>query len=429
MSRPSALARSLVVTPLAAATLLAAATSMAAPTPAGTDLAAERPATWDMSREELEAIGLGQPRPAPVVLPWPRDEGAPIEPQALRQGVVFVNFEGIALEMGFDDSRTDVSGIFGGVFEPFGGTAGDRAAVMESMRSDWSLYDVILTDERPAAGDYTMNVTSPTNPIGGGVLGIAPLDCGDMQTHNNITFAFHGATDPPSLVATTISHEVGHSFGLEHVDEPADVMNPFNSGGDPSFRDECIEVVDAGPCGPQHEVHCGPTMTQNSHLELLGLFGSSIPDTLSPIVEITAPGDGDYFEVGANFRIAASVTDDNAITSVQLFDADMPLLMATEEPYGWDVVMIPEGVYDFVVHATDIAGNETISETVTVYVGIEPPEGVDDSGDGTGTGGPGADDDGGDGCGCAQTGSRDRGGLLLGIGVLGLHRRRRSPRA
>jgi len=119
---------------------------------------------------------------------------------------------------------------------------------MEAVRNDWEPYNVLIVDNRPASGDYTMNVTPPTNPIGGSVLGIAPLDCDDMMTHNDITFAFHGANDgfPASVVATTIGQEVAHSFELEHVDEPGDIMDPFNAGGGPSFRDQCIQLVQGG---------------------------------------------------------------------------------------------------------------------------------------------------------------------------------------
>ncbi len=390
-----------------------------------------RPATWDMSPEQLRAVGLGQTRAAPI--PVPRDKHADTAPKAIKQGLLFVNFEAITLTMGNDDSRTDVSSIFAGEFVAFGGGDAERAAVMAAVRTDWEPYDLVITESRPAAGDYTMNVTSPTNPFGSGsgVLGIAPLDCMDMMAPNNVTFAFHGAGDgfSPATVATTIGQEVAHSYGLEHVNNPADIMNPQNSGGDPTFRDECIAIVDGGAgifCPDQHATHCGEPTMQNSHLELLEIFGSSIPDTQAPLVRITTPNDGAEYEVGANFRIEVTVTDDNAVASVQLFDGETSLMQDTSEPYGWDVVQIPEGVYEFTVKATDPSTNEAISDVVTVYVGLPAPE---PESDGTGTGGTdsaGQDGDGDDGCGCRQSPQDNHHVLGLGLTVLGLAARRRG---
>jgi hypothetical protein len=422
---------------LAFASLLALLTSTHA-------RAEERSPTWDMSKDELAAIGLGQDRGAPVPMPLPADKQADLEPKAAKQGVVFVNFEAIDIQQGFDDSRNNVSGIFGQQFAAFGGDGSQQAAVMEAVRNDWEAYNVLIVDQRPASGDYTMNVTSPTNPIGGSVLGIAPLDCNDMMTHNNITFAFHGANDgfSPSIVATTIGQEVAHSFGLEHVDEPGDIMNPYNAGGDPSFRDECIQIVQGGQCAQQHQLHCGSGQAQNSHLELLELFGTSVPDTQAPLVEITSPADGDTFEVGADFRIDVAVSDDQAVASVELFNGEMAQQTDANEPYGWDVVDIPEGVYEFSVVARDPTGNESTSNIVTVYVGVDAPEeddgdadgdsgedddGTEGDGDGTGGGTSGVDQDGGgdEGCGCREAGNGGHAAFGLGLVVIAAVRRRR----
>ncbi|MBL8943618.1 MAG: hypothetical protein JNK45_10735, partial [Myxococcales bacterium] len=115
---------------------------------------------------------------------------------------------------------------------------------------------------------------------------------------------------------------------------------------------------------------------------------------------------------------------------VQLFDGDAALQVDTSEPYGWEVVDIPEGVYEFTVKASDPAGNETVSDVVTVYVGVEPPPPVGDTDTDSGTGGLDEDGDGG-GCGCrqpsppGQPGPRGWGALAVGLFGLGALRRRR----
>ena len=412
---------------------------------------AEEPETWSMSRAELEAVGLGQSRGMPVPVPADADRlRPPTQPKAhASAGVVFVNFDGAQLTPGSDDAKSNVTQItnLAGSFAPYGeGTK--REAVMQALMTDWAAYDVLITDERPASGEYTMNMTGPTNPFGGGVLGIAPLDCNDSQTHSNITYAFHSVNDQFSaaVTATTVSQEVAHSYGLEHVDEPGDIMNPFNAGGDASFIDSCIQIVTNGQgiaCGSQHAAHCAGGTAQNAHLELLDLFGAAVPDTAAPVVAISYPSDGDVFEPGANFTIMVEASDDVAVESVELFNNGTPLGSDGDEPFGWDVENIPEGEYSMFVIASDAAGNETTSETITITVGAAAEDDDDDSdGDGGGSSGGGDDDDdtgpagdtdvgesvgfdddGADtGCGCTQAPAR--GSWLLMLGFFGLLRRR-----
>lgn len=374
--------------------------ALSIPAPAvAADSPGERPPTWDMDLDELRAIGLGQYRGDPV--PVPADaphERAPGSPVHAKQGRIFVNFDGANLSFGNDDSRNDVTQInqLSGAFAPYG-TGDKREAVMQAVRADWAPFDVIITDVRPASGDYTMNMTGPTNPFGGGVLGIAPVDCADAQTHNNITYAFHSVNDQfsASVTATTIGQEAAHSYGLEHVDEPGDIMNPFNAGGDASFNDQCIPIVQNLYCPAQHQAECGSQSQQNSFAELMTLFGPSAPDASPPSVSITSPADGDTFPVGSDFSITVSADDDQGVEAVTLYSNGSEQDTDTSSPYGWEVNDIPEGVYEFYVVATDIAGNETTSATVTIAVGDVP---LPPSGDGGGdAGGDGGDAGGGDG--------------------------------
>jgi MYXO-CTERM domain-containing protein len=403
-----------------------------------------RPATWDMTPQQLAAVGLGQTRANPVPVPaeYPRrNEGAAVDPKragGAPAGTIFVNFDGETLVEGADDAHTNTTqlGVFVGEFAPYGEDPMKRAAVMEAVRKDWGEYNILVTDTRPTSGEYTMNMTGPTNPIGPGVLGIAPLDCNDQQTHSNITYAFHSADDAfsPSDTATTIAQEVAHSYGLEHVDEPADIMNPSNAGGDPSFRDECIAIVGGGVvCPDQHMASCDDPMMQNSHQELLNLFGPAIPDAAPPTVTITFPGEGDVFPAGADFEVMVDADDDVGIDTVQLFSNGGVLQNDSTLPYGWGVTNILEGEYVLTVLATDYAGNETMSNVVTIYVGVDPSAGADgtagddDAGGGDATDGdtdPGADGEGdGGGCGCTTDPAPAPWAAFGLLALLGLRRR------
>ncbi len=389
--------------------------------------------TLEERTEVLRAHGLGQSRGMPVPPPIDQVTDVP-RPKAVKQGVIFVQFDEIELTMGGEDSKTNQSSISGGVFESFGDSTMARAAVMEAVKQDWEAYDILIVDERPEFGDYTMNVTSPTNPFGGGVLGIAPLDCFDMMTHNNITFAFHSANDGfgPVTAATTIGQEVAHSYGLEHVDDPTDIMNPVNAGGDPTFKDECLPVVAGGMCGAMHEEACGDMQQQNSHLELLAIFGTSAPDTQAPVVQITSPANGAEFGVGADFDIEVIVSDDRKVGQIELFNGDEAILAKDVEPYMFEVRDIDEGVYTFKVVAKDPAGNEAESNLVEVIIG-DPPlpaeeGGDDDDGDESGSdgsGGPSEDEDEGKGCGCGAAGAGAPAlAMLLGLTAVARRRRR-----
>jgi MYXO-CTERM domain-containing protein len=415
-----------------------------------------RAPTWDMSLEQLEAIGLGQYRGDAIPVPddAPR-ERAPVRPAAAKQGTIFVNFDGADLSSGSDNSQTNSTSI-GNLAGPFAsyGEGSKRDAVMEAVRADWAAYNVIITSTRPQSGDYTMNMTGPTNPFGQGVLGIAPLDCFDAQTHNNITFAFHSANDQFSaaVTATTIGQEVAHSYGLEHVDEPGDVMNPYNAGGDASFRDACTAIVQQLSCPQQHEPHCGNGgYEQNAHQELLELFGTSVPDTAAPTVAITYPADGAVFEPGSDFVISVEASDDVSVASVQLYNNGAALESDASAPYGWPVSAIPEGTYELHVIARDTAENETMSNIVTITVGDAPPQGETEGGsssdsdsdsdsDSNGSGAaadddeddegdtdslPGGNDRGEEGCGCSSTPRAFPVWMLLGALPLLRRRRRR----
>ncbi|MCA9707375.1 MAG: hypothetical protein KDK70_16090, partial [Myxococcales bacterium] len=367
-----------------------------------------RPATWDMSLEELRAVGLGQSRGRPVPVPpeYPRlnADPRPAEGGPLPPWIIFVNFDGETLSAGADSAQSNVTQVpgMGGDFAPYGQGA-KRDAVIQAVIADWAAYNMEIVDERPTEGEYVMNMTGPTNPFGPGVLGIAPLDCMNMQTHSNITFAFHSVDDEFSapITATTIGQEVAHSFGLEHVDEPSDIMNPYNAGGDPAFLDECIPIT-GGPvtCPEQHAAHCDG-FAQNAHQELLAMFGPAYVDVDPPTVVILSPYDGmEFVQAPATVPVTAAVVDDTEIAGVTLRNNGMVVSTLTEEPWAWTLEDLGEGVWTLEVSAVDTSGNEGLSVPVVVTVGSPGGTGGDTEGE---TDGLGQD---GDGKGCGSFGRR-----------------------
>lgn len=405
----------------------------------------------------------------------------PLAAGVAQTNVFFLNYDGVSIKYTgqLDNSAQDVSMFqeFQGNYQPYG-AGNKRAASLQAVKADWAKYDVVITDVRPQ-GVYTMCVNSPTNPFGGGVLGIAPLDCND-GIGPNIVFAYHSANDQFSAAtqATTMSQEIAHAYGVEHVSQPNDIMNPFNAGGDPSFLDQCLNLDDSNgqapiQCNQQHQMFC-PNGQQSSHQELLWLFGSAAADTSPPTVSITSPTNGQVFEPGASFTVLAEASDDAGVVEVRMYVNGDLVENETQPPYDVAVNGIPAGSYSFDAEAEDLSGNVTKAATVMIQVvePVEPPPvttdptgepvGTDSDGDG-GTGesgdlpttdpGPisgaedsGSDEGGGDvdgsvwdpalppgygqnggdeGC-DAGGGQRSQGlALLLVVGLAGLGRRRR----
>lgn len=379
---------------------------------------------------------------------------------------IFVNMDGANLVcVGGDSSVQDSSIIacqynFAGAYPSYGGTAAQRQSVMDAVEADWAPFNMIVTGTRPVGSNYTMCMTGPANqPFGNGVLGIAPLDCQNANP-NNIVFAFHSAGQlggglGANTQATTISQEVAHAYGLEHVGATSDIMNPYNAGGNPSFTDTCIGIQDNGQgivCGSQHQQYCAGSQ-QNSYQELIGLFGASDPDNTPPSVSVTYPGEGDSFATGDNFVISCAANDDQGVASVDLWINGDALGTRLASPYEWDVVNIPAGGYDIYCLATDEWDNQAMSAVVSINVandggttggttgetsggttggdssGDDPSGGTSDSGgDDVGDSGglpPGFGQDSSDsGCACNGQGERFPSWLLLGLLVVPILRRR-----
>lgn len=296
-------------------------------------------------------------------------------------GVVYVNFEGGRLrhEQGRDDASKNITFLeeMDGEHERYGGGA-KQAAVLEAVRSDWADYNVVVVDQRPGGGAYTMAMVGPTNPYGERIRGMAPLDCEDRWSKKNIVFAFFESDDDYTVSATAgiISQELAHSFGLDHVDDERDVMHPRIAGGDPRFVDECLPVVEAETsdgnvvsCADAHLEACPQGGRQNSHRELLERFGPPRTDTEAPSVAVAWPPTGARFGAGSDIEVEVDATDDTAISLVRLVGADGELWAEDDaEPFGWIVRDTEPGRYRFRVEAQDLEGNLAWSDWVELTV-------------------------------------------------------------
>jgi len=417
--------------------------------------------------------------------------GADIEQPPLPVGewIVFTNFDGADMnDCGWNNSPQDnCSTIFQGQVLPFGGDLGRRAAVVQVMRNDLGKYNIHVTDVRPASGDYDMEMIGDWNPApGGGFAGVAPsIDCFNSNG-GEVSFTLD-YTSAPTGIAKAVLQEIAHTWGLEHVDSKADLLYPTTqSVPDPTYVDECFQIVrldDSNQpvpenniqCENQHAQFCGQSNFQNSHQELLQIFGPGSPDLTAPTVEITAPADG--AEVDPKFDLMLNAADNLTPQLLTLsLKIDGPSAAETD-PTAWPspsdltfpIAGLAPGEYTVTATVTDEDKNEAV-DTVHFTVKGEPTPGTtgeagttgepgttgDDSttgdapttgdepspttGGGTQTGGvtsatgtdgsatTGDQTDGDDGCACRSDFAPTSGAPALLL-LLGLARGRRRPRA
>ncbi len=320
---------------------------------------------------------------------------------------------GLDLEPGAESSIDNTSGIIAGpiTLPPY--AFGDESwqEVMEIARELFSPFNIEVTDvdPGPVPHDEAMVCGTAENAGFGGAGGVAPFSCGIIP--NAITFTFpESLGDNPRLIAEVVGQEVAHAWGLEHQMTCDDPMTYLPDCGPKAYQDldaECGEF-DPRPC------ECGNAF-QNSFQHILGIFGPAIPDYEPPIILVTAPINGTTYGTGDGFTVIASISDESAVPTADLYVNGALREKDTLQPWGWQVNDLPNGLYTLEIVASDEHGNEGVSTPISVLISqanAMDSDGADESGDSGGMSGgtdtneedtdsAGANDDGG-GCGCAQ---------------------------
>jgi hypothetical protein len=148
---------------------------------------------------------------------------------ASAEQVLFVNFEGATVVKGFSRTQSFIPCRQNSTIPSPQLSPADKQAILDLVQAHYNDIGALLkvTAEKPSSGDFTTihvgGAYSDLGCIGRGVLGIAPFDQGNSN-RNDIGFAFTKGVNSNRIIAETISHEAGHSFGLDHVESRKDLM-------------------------------------------------------------------------------------------------------------------------------------------------------------------------------------------------------------
>lgn len=266
------------------------------------------------------------------------------------------------------------------------------------------------------------------------VFGVTSTGTGDCnEDSGNYTFGLASRAVPwieeeSGIDVSPCFDAVTGNWVLDAACEDFMAMEPGAAFGD--WNNGCVGGPTTGKVST-----CGPT-------------NDSPADNEAPMVEITNPVYGAEFPSGASLTIDISAIDTGwGVQSVALLIDGNSIASDPTEPYGFEDVGFPDGVFELQAVATDIAGNVGSSDVVVIQVGDDgtiPPDpttsagstsaSTSETGDTNGVSTSFTSDDAGfsddgdsDGCACS-TNADDRGGALAGFALFGLVAIRRRRR-
>jgi MYXO-CTERM domain-containing protein len=295
--------------------------------------------------------------------------------------VIYLNrcASGCQINPGNNNSINNTSGIPNSpsVVQPF--NAGDTKwnQVVQCVRETYAQFGVQVVDQRPASGNYHMAIVAGRPQDVGmqsGVGGVSEFTCGYIPNGISFSFAnvYGGSVDD---ICWTVAQETAHSWGLDHKFDNRDPMTYLSSGPSrKTFQNQ------AGSCGEFSSRQCqcsysnsGPGGKMNSVTEILAIFGGSTPTP--PMVRIDAPMDNETVDPG--FGVRATIMDDIAVGTAQLFIDNQLVSTLNKGPFAWNTSMsLGQGRHTLKVVGADLSGTPA-EATIQITIG-SPCEDSDD---------------------------------------------------
>ncbi len=236
------------------------------------------------------------------------------------------------------------------------------ASVVDRVRTLLQPYAVSVVTTRPAYAPYTrilIGGTQTTIGLSSIEAGLAEIDCGNA-IDNDVAFDF-AAEQTPDFggvvgIANVAAHEAGHTFGLEHVTTPTDVMyaaaSPdltlpqlftlsFSGGAYTSYGGAASSVCGNDPADEVALLDCNVGAADDG--------GDTTPPTLN-WPDAAA-------EVPTSFLVSVGASDDVGVTRVEFYKNLELVASVSTPPYTATITAASSEQFYVTVEAIDDAAN------------------------------------------------------------------------
>lgn len=186
---------------------------------------------------------------------------------------IYLNRDPVELHPGISDSRTNASSLVPGVSRTAGWNVSQDVwqSVVSCISEKFGAFDVRVIDQSPGNESH-LEVVFSEHPaelgLASNIGGLSPLEpCKEVPNSIALVFARQLGNNV-RFICETAAQEIGHSFGLDHVVLPGDVMSYLDAGSSPkAFLNQYA------PCGEFTDRSCGCREKQNSYLDLEAVLG------------------------------------------------------------------------------------------------------------------------------------------------------------
>jgi Bacterial Ig domain/Matrixin len=283
--------------------------------------------------------------------------------------VVYLNFDGAQLKPGPSDSQQNTSILVSGSLDypamqsldKFGGKDVAIKAVMDKLKIIFATVAVKFVTTRPTSGDYTMAMIGGNgqgiSSSSGGAIGVSPLDCGN-KNKNDICVIFgdkiaSGGSPSVTMLATVVAHELGHSFGLDHITDIGGIMYPQAAGATQWAKSK--SGTDAKCNKPDQDA---VKVLQNN-------LGVGKQDKVPPKLWFKRPGNNAVLPPDFSFEVTAG--DDLGVHHVTIYVDGTKKTEGSDPPFTGILRGVAEGEHTLKAEAFDWLGNKAVT-AITVSV-------------------------------------------------------------